>query len=495
TGKAAASRQALRIPDVSKFPGYLNALDTVRSELAVPLIFKGRCVGVLDIQSIHLDDFTPEQQDILTLVAGRLAGAIENARLFERTRSQAETLLLLNEVGTEASAILDVEELLRRAAELTKRVIDFQIFGILLYDEKEKLFRNRVTVKYGQNVQTKLVVPAGKGIVGASALARKPVLVPDVFADPRYIRVNDETRSELAVPLIHKNHVIGVLDLESPQPNYFTEEHAQALTILASHLAVSLENAWLYEQVARDEARMDRELQAARRIQSALLPPLPNEDFGLDIAARYMSARELGGDLYDFVRYGPQHLGVGLGDVSGKGTAAALYCAVAFGILRSLAPQKLPPAELLRQLNLLICERKIEARYLTLCYATWHRGRQKLRIANAGQSQPLLFQKGKSQLLKLTGFPLGIYEEATYDEWSTTLATGDILVFYSDGISECSNRSGDQFGVESIERVLSESGHMPAEFLANQIMTAVDNFATGSASSGDDRTLVVLKVK
>ncbi len=494
TGRAAATGQAVRVPDVSRFPGYLNALDTVRSELAVPLLSKGRCIGVLDIQSVHLDDFTNEQKDVLTLVASRLAGAIENARLFERTRSQAETLLLLNEVGTEASSILDVEELLRRAAELTKRVIDYQIFSILLYDEKDKVFRHRVCVKFGQNVQVKTVVPVDSGIVGASASARKPIIVSDVFADPRYIKVNEETRSELAVPLVHKNHVIGVMDLESPQYNYFTEEHAQALTILAAHLAGSLENAWLYEQVTRDEARMERELQAARRIQGGLLPGMPGGDFGLEIASRYVSARELGGDLYDFIRYGPQQLGVGLGDVSGKGTAAALYCAVAIGILRSLAPQKLPPAELLRQLNLLICERKIEGRFLTLCFATWQRGRQKLRIANAGQSQPLILRNGECQLIKLTGFPLGIYEGAAYEEWSTTLASGDMVVLYSDGITECVGRDGELFGIERLKRVVIESGARTAEFVADRIMNEVSAFSRGPIAS-DDQTLVVLKVK
>ena len=157
---------------------------------------------------------------------------------------------------------------------------------------------------------------------------------------------------------MHKGKVIGVLDLESPQLNYFTEDHVQTLSILAANLAVSLENARLYEQVARDEARLERDLQAAKRIQGALLRQAPSEDFGLDMAARYLSARELGGDLYDFLRYGPQQLGIALGDVSGKGTAAALYGAVAIGIMRSLAPQKLQPAELLRQMNQIVGERR-----------------------------------------------------------------------------------------------------------------------------------------
>src|SRR4029077_12180482 len=177
-------------------------------------------------------------------------------------------------------------------------------------------------------------------IVGAAATLRRPVVVPDGSFDPRYISINPETRSELAIPLLYKHRVIGVLDLESPQLNYFTPDHVQALSILASHLAVSIENARLYERVARDETRMERDLNAARRLQGPPLPHLPGPEYGLDIAARVVSSRELSGDLYDFLRYGPQELGIAVGDVSGKGSAAALYGAVGIGTLRSLAPQK-----------------------------------------------------------------------------------------------------------------------------------------------------------
>ncbi len=494
TGTAAATGQAVRVPDVSRYPGYLNALDTVRSELAVPLLVKGKCIGVLDIQSRQLDYFTRDQQNILTLLASRLAIAIENARLFERVRGQADTLRVLNEVGREASSILDVEELLRRAAELVKRVIDYQILSILLYDDRQNIFRHRLDVKYGQSMQGKLHCTATEGLVGAAATLRQPVLVPDVTADPRYLMVNPETRSELALPMIAKNRVIGVLDLESPQPNYFTEEHVQTLSILAAHLAVSLENARLYEQVARDEARMERDLHAAQRMQGALLRPAPSEDYGLDIAARYLSAREVGGDLYDFLRYGPQQLGVALGDVSGKGSAAALYGAVAIGILRSLAPQKLQPAEMLRQMNQLIGERRIEGRFMTMCFATWQKGRRKLRIANAGQSQPLLWKGGRCEKLNLTGFPLGLYDDVAYEEWGITLDPGDVLVFHSDGLAESANAEGQFFGTARLRRLIEEHAALPAAALADRLLGEVAQFSQGLPVS-DDRTLVVLRVR
>jgi sigma-B regulation protein RsbU (phosphoserine phosphatase) len=492
-GAAATTGQAIRVGDVLKDPRYLPAVEEVRSELAVPLIVRGRVIGVMDIESRQPDYFTPSQQTILTLVASRIGTAVENARLFESAQKQAETLLLLNEIGREANATLQVEEVLRRAAELTKRLIDYQIFSILLYDETAAVFRHRVTVKFGQRVQEKSVVPAHEGIVGAAAKLRRPVVVPDVALDPRYRMVNSETRSELAVPMIYKTRVVGVMDLESPQLNYFTPDHVQVLSILAAHLAVSIENARLYEQVARDENRMERDLNAARRIQGALLPRLPGPEFGLDIAARVVSSRELSGDLYDFMRYGPHDLGIALGDVSGKGSAAALYGAVAVGTLRSLGSQKPRPANMLRALNGFLGERLIEGRFMTLCFATWNRQRRRLRIANAGQEQPLLYHGGRCEKIPLVGFPLGIFEEATYDERTLILDRGDIIVFYSDGVGDAQNRAGEFFGAARVAKLVNENPGLASDGLADRILEEADSFS-GGQHPADDRTLVVLKV-
>jgi sigma-B regulation protein RsbU (phosphoserine phosphatase) len=268
----------------------------------------------------------------------------------------------------------------------------------------------------------------------------------------------------------------------------------QTLSILAANLAVSLENARLYEQVARDEARLERDLQAARRIQGALLRPVPSEDFDLDIAARYISAREVCGDLYEFLRYGSQQLGVALADVSGKGTAAALYGAVAIGIMRSLAPQKLQPAEMLKQMNEHIGERRIEGRFMTACFATWQKARRKFRIANAGQSQPLLYKDGRCEKIELTGFPLGIFDDVKYDEWGVTLETGDIVVFHSDGIAESANSEGQFFGTERLRKLVEQHHELGATELSDLILREVDWFVQ-NAPLADDRTLVILKVR
>src|SRR3984893_5252893 len=492
-GSAAATGQAIRVGDVLKDPRYMAAVESVRSEMAVPLIVRGRVIGVLATERRYQAYFTRAQQNILTLVASRIGTAVENARLFENARKQAETLLLLNEIGREANSTLQVEEVLRRAAELTKRLIDYQMFSILLYDETGNVFRHRVTVKFGQRVQEKSTVPAHEGIVGAAASLRRPIVVPDTTLDPRYRMLNPETRSELAVPMMSKNRVVGVMDLESPQLNYFTPDHVQVLSILAAHLAVSIENARLYEQVARDESRMERDLNAARRIQGALLPQLPGPEFGLDIAARVVSSRELSGDLYDFLRYGPQDLGIALGDVSGKGSAAALYGAVAVGTLRSLGSQKPRPANMLRAMNGFLSQRLIEGRFMTLCFATWNRRRSRLRMANAGQEQPLLLHGGRCETIRLAGFPLGMFEDVTYDERSFILDAGDIVVFHSDGIGDAQNATGEFFGHERLARLITGNQQLPADGIADRLLEEADRF-TGGIHPTDDRTLVVVKV-
>jgi sigma-B regulation protein RsbU (phosphoserine phosphatase) len=171
-----------------------------------------------------------------------------------------------------------------------------------------------------------------------------------------------------------------------------------------------------------------------------------------------------------------------------------LYGAVSIGIMRSLAPQKLQPAEMLRQMNQLVGERRIEGRFMTACFATWQKGRSKLRVANAGQSQPLLYKDGRCGKIELTGFPLGIYEDVSYDEWGVTLAPGDILVFHSDGIAETTNSEGQFFGTERLRKLIEAKHEVTATEMADIVLREVDYFAD-SAPLADDRTLVVLKAR
>ncbi|MCU1306197.1 MAG: serine phosphatase, partial [Acidobacteriaceae bacterium] len=221
TGQAVERREPVVVADVTQFPDYINARADVKSELAVPLIAKNRVIGVIDIQSSQLDYFTQEHSRLLTLVALRIASAIENARLYTRVARQAQTLLVLNEISRDLTSILNLDQLLKRIGDLLSRVVDFQMFSILLLDQTGQTLQHRFSLRFKENIQLKHDIPLGRGLVGAAASEKHTILVPDVAKDSRYIMVNPETRSELCVPLIYKDIVIGVLDLEHTRRGYF----------------------------------------------------------------------------------------------------------------------------------------------------------------------------------------------------------------------------------------------------------------------------------
>ena len=219
-------------------------------------------------------------------------------------------------------------------------------------------------------------MPLGEGLVGYAALHREAVLVPDVSKDPRYIKVVDDVRSELAVPMLLKDRCIGVFDLESPELDAFTKRDVEILTLLASQAAVAIENARLYEEVSANEARLEKELRFAKRVQAALLPTqLPKRLKGVDLAASFAPARELGGDFHDFLVPESNTLIVALGDVSGKGVPAALYSVFAGELVRGRTfrrrylPERSSPANVLMSINTILHERQLEEYYCTLCYA------------------------------------------------------------------------------------------------------------------------------
>ncbi len=494
TGLAAQRREAILVHDVSLDPRYISAVPNVRSELAVPLIVKNRLIGVIDLESPLPNHFTEEHKRLLTLIASRMAVGIENARLYTRTTRQARTLVLLNEIARELTSILNVDELLKRIAELLSRLIDYQMFSILLLDSTGQKLEHRFALRFQENVHLKHEVPKGRGVVGYAAEHKEAVLVPDVSKDPRYIQLNPETRSELAVPLIYKDNVIGVLDLEHTRRGFFTDDHRRTVTTLAAQVAIALENARLYEQIARQEKRLERDLALARELQFRLLPQTLPKPAHLDIAAKSMPARAIGGDLYDFVSYSLSRTAIIVGDVSGKGAPAAIYAALVSGILRSHAPIEPSPAEMLSALNFSLGERRIEAQFVSLIYALWDDQSRTLRIANSGLPRPLYCHDGKIEPIEIAGLPSGLFDDADYDELSFRAKPGDMFVFFSDGILDARNRAGGMFGRGRLDQVVSQNLDAPPDTMVKAIFKAVAEHAAGEEAF-DDETVVVIRVK
>ena len=494
TGRAAQQREPVLVADVKKEDGYIEAVPNVRSELAIPLIVKNRVIGVIDIEALQAGYFKEEHKRLLTLIASRMAVGIENARLYTRTTRQARTLLLLNEIARELTSILNLDQLLQRIADLVSRLIDYQMFSILLLDATGQKLQHRFAVRFHENIQLKHDIPLGRGVVGYAAQQKQAVLVPDVSRDPRYIPLNPETRSELVVPLIYKNKVIGVLDLEHTRRGFFNEDHKRTITTLAAQIAIAIENAQLYEEIASQEQRLERDLALARELQFRLLPQAPPKLANLEVAAKFLPARAIGGDLYDFLDYSLSRLGIVIGDVSGKGAPAAIYAALVSGILRSHAPIEPGPAEMLSAVNNSLGERRIDAQFVSIIYAVWDEARRTLQVANSGLPRPIYCHDGKVEIIEATGLPLGLFDDAEYDEFTFRAKPGDMFVFFSDGILDARNTEGELFGRQRVEPIVARCAGRPADYVVDCLFKAVEEHAAG-VEAFDDQTVVAIKVK
>ncbi|MGH6692295.1 MAG: GAF domain-containing protein, partial [Gammaproteobacteria bacterium] len=498
-GAAVEEGRPILVNDIRREPRYLGPLRNMLSQLAVPMRRKGKVIGALNLLAETTDAFTSQDEALLRQFAAHVAVAIENARLFRAERQYVETLETLAEIGREMSSILDLDVLLTRIASLMKRLIDYRTFGILLMDEAAGDLELRFAVRYGEETGEKRM-KLGQGLVGWAALHKEPVLVADVSRDPRYVDLVPDVRSELVIPMLIKDRCIGVFDLESPELDAFTKEHQELLTLLASQAAVAIENARLYEEVRRNEERMEKELEFAQRVQRALLPmELPVRLRHADVAARFAAARELGGDIHDFLSPEPNTLVIAVGDVSGKGVPAALYGAFAAELVRSrtyrrrYAPDRFSVSGVLEAMNRILHERQLEEYYCTLCYAFFDFKRRVLTMSNSGLPYPIRCTETGCAQMELPGVPLGSFAAVTYDEMTVPLARGDVFVFCTDGIYEATNDEGAEFGARQVCEIVSANREAGARAIVDAIFEAAAAFR-GAAPQHDDMTAVALRI-
>ena len=482
TGWAAANRQPILVQDVRIEPRYLNALDAVRAELTAPMLIRGKLVGVIDLQSTRLAAFSEQDRALLSLIASRVGVAIDNARLYRRVERQNRMMRVLAHVSQEFSSILEIDELLSKIAVTVRALINFDAFSIFLLDPDRRLLRCRFSQRYDEKT-TIANIEFGKGIIGAAVEARQVVRVADVTQDPRYIASHDDVRSEVAVPLILRDRVVGVMDLESVRIAFFTEEHVRALSLLAPQIATSVENARLYEEIAQREQRMEQDLRAAYKLQSVLLPRTISDVPGLEVAIKSRPAREISGAEYTLIAFG---------DVSGKGAAAALYGALISGLLRTLVPRRPNPAQLMKALNEALLERRVDAQYATLSLVLWNANTRFFTVGSAGTLPPLLCRNGKLIASKAEGVPIGLLDAQEYDQVKIEAESGDLLLLYSDGMEDQLAENED-YGRKRLQKLfVANCGKTPRE-IVNNLFTDLDKFR-GSTPLTDDQTVVALKV-
>jgi sigma-B regulation protein RsbU (phosphoserine phosphatase) len=491
TGIAAQKREAILVKDVRKDDRYLSAIDAVRTELAVPMVTRGRLVGVIDVQSTSLGAYQEEDRSMLRLIASRVATSIDNARLYRRAERQYRTLKTLRKISNEISSILELDELLNKVAASVRNLMNYDAFSILLVDEEHKALRHRFSIRYDQRVNTDNV-PLGKGITGNAVESRRAIRVHDTTVDERYIASHADIRSEVAVPLMLHDKVIGVMDVESDQLGFFTEDHERTLVLLAPQVAASIENAQLYQDIALRERRMQEDLSAAHELQTILMPTEAPEVPGMEVAIGFRPARLVSGDIFDFFEYRDEQMAIAFGDSSGKGAAAALYGAVVSGLMRTLARRHRHPAQLMKALNYRLMERKVEARYVTLLLMLWDSHARTLTMSNAGATMPLIFREKEMIDLKLEGVPIGLLPDREYEEVAFKAQSGDLIVLYSDGVSDHLSPEGKEYGRDRLARVLRRRCWLKPDDVVKAVFADLDKFNT---TLFDDQTLIVMKVK
>jgi phosphoserine phosphatase RsbU/P len=498
-GSAVAGERPILVNDVLADQRYVEIVPGTRSELVVPLMRKGKVIGALNLLHPAVGQFTDLDEAILRQFAAAVAVGIENAQLFEKERQYGEMLETLAEIGRDVSSILDLDALLTRIAQLSKRVIDYRTFGILLINPATRELEMKLALKYGEQTNVP-PVEIGQGLVGYAAQHKEIVLVPDVQADPRYVKLVDDVRSELVIPLLVKDRCIGVIDLESPELDAFGKSDVEVMTLLASQAAVAIENARLYETIVANEERLENELRFAQRVQAALLPTeLPKRMKGVDVAARFAPARELGGDLYDYLSPESNTLVVAVGDVSGKGVPAALYGAFAGELIRSrtfrrrFSPQGFSPASVLSSANTILHERQLEEYYCTLVYAVFDFKRRTVVMANSGLPYPIRCSGSTVAPVEIAGVPLGSFAGSSYDEVTFDLGRGDVFVFCTDGVFEAMNKDDGEFGSARLLEIVREARSLTAREIVDRIFAAVEAFR-GDHPQNDDMTAVAVRI-
>jgi len=498
-GAAVAGREPILVHDLAVDSRYVMVLPGMRAQLAVPLLHRGKPIGALNLLGARQGQFTETDLAILRQFGAHVSAALTNARLFERERTDAETFEALAEIGREVASVLDLDHLFEHIARQARRVVDYRTFGILLLNEQTGDLEMKLAVQYGEKVSVPRV-KLGEGLVGYAALHRQPVLVSDVSRDERYIKVVEDVRSELVIPMLLKDRCIGVFDLESPEYDAFSKRDVEILTLLAGQAAVAIENARLYETVRANEERLAKELAFAQRVQKALLPTgLPTRLKGVDVAATFSAAHELGGDFHDLLTPEANTLVVAVGDVSGKGVPAALYSVFAGELVRSRTfrrryqPEQATPAAVLSAVNTILNQRQLEEYYATLCYAVFDLKRRHVTLSNSGLPFPVRCSRDGCSQIELPGVPLGSFYGSTYDELTLPLEKNDLFVFCSDGVFEAMNHAGAEFGAERLIQTVAASRDRPAKDVVDKIATAVDVFRE-NATPNDDMTIVVVRI-
>ncbi|MFH1861568.1 MAG: GAF domain-containing SpoIIE family protein phosphatase [bacterium] len=448
-------------------------LETVRSE------FKG----------ISAESFPAEQLSAFRNQLERLTHLLEHIEEIHRIRREIH---LITQIALKLANALDLEEVLSLIVDSLKKVVDYDAAGlfVLSQDGREvegETLRGYDTVALG-NIRQKL----GQGLMGWAIENMAPVVVNDVSRDPRYINARAQTRAELVVPLFSGGKVIGCLNLESDRPGAFSERDIDHLVTFASQAGVAIERARLHREILAKQ-RIDEELKLARRMQRSLLPRSAPKMEGFDFAGVNVPSEMVGGDYFDYIRLTDKDLGIVIGDVAGKGVPAAFVMASLRASLRIESVSHYAISTILSRVNDFLFEFIEPDRFVTAFYGVLDVRTRIFTYANAGHNPPLLLRAGGSrEYLSEGGLLLGAFPGVLYHEHRVGFRSGDVLVLYTDGVSEAENAEGEQFGVDRIAEITRKSIPSGPREVVRQLLKAIHRHEKG-AGLHDDLTLMVIQ--
>jgi sigma-B regulation protein RsbU (phosphoserine phosphatase) len=428
----------------------------------------------------------------------------ENANLEElqkenqRLKKTVEDLSTINQLAQIISSTMPVNQILGKVVDVSVKAIKAEQGTISLLDEKQtddpfKTLIRKVDVS-GPQGQYRL----DDHLSGWMLKNRKPLMINDLSQDPNfrgYQPVNQDIRSILSVPLMCKGKLIGVVNLFNKKEGVeFTPDDQRLFSIIASQSAQVIENARLYEK-EKELQRVEHELQLARDIQEGLIPKTLPETKELDIASYFNPAAQVGGDYFDYFNLGEEQVGIVMADVSGHGASAALVMTMVKGIIHAIAHEFKSPDSLLKELNAIINQIGPREKFVTMTFLLFDMKASRLCFSNAGHN-PLLFynqQLRKCEMLPLRGPALGLSKLSVYQQKEVPLQSGDLILIYTDGVTEAFNEKGEMFEETRLLQAAEAAAAMSAAKIIDQVKNALLKF-TNKAPQSDDMAMIAVKV-
>lgn len=419
----------------------------------------------------------------------------ENTRL----KKTVEDLSSINQLANIINSTMPVEKILNRVVEMSVKAIKAEQGTISLLDEKQAADPFKTLIRKVDMTQPQAQFRLDDHLSGWMIANRRPLLINDLSADQAfrgYQPTNQSIRSLLSVPLLCKGKLIGVVNLfNKKETGVFTEDDQRLFAIIASQSAQVIENARLYEEEKRLR-KFEHELQMAREIQEGLLPKTIPETKRLDIASYFNPATQVGGDYFDYFQLDENQIGMVMADVSGHGTSAALVMTMVKGIMHAITHNFQSPDAVLTELNKIVNKIGPREKFVTMAFLVFDLKKNELRFSNAGHNPLLYYQKKEKScdMIELRGPALGLSKLSVYQDKSFKLNSGDVVLIYTDGLTEAFNKKAEMFEESRLRDAVTAASSKRSADIVEQVKSAIFKFTDGAQQS-DDMAMIAVKVQ